>query len=98
MKNLTRNLIVLGAIALVIAAVAVLFPRNPPTINLSEEWTVIDVADGETMTVRQTTGQELKIRLCGISAPEISQPLGIESREKLRSLVATAENQVLIIP
>lgn len=52
----------------------------------------MDVADGSTMTVRQTTGREIKIRLCGIS------PLGTESREKLRSLVAAAENEVIIIP
>ncbi|MHC5763435.1 thermonuclease family protein [Nostoc sp.] len=70
---------------------------------ISEEWQVIRVSDGDTIAVRQ--GQrEIKIRFCGIDAPEIKhgkqpgQPFGNEAREKLRSLVALAKNQVTIIP
>jgi micrococcal nuclease len=71
---------------------------------LTEQWTVIKVSDGDTMTVRQTTGQEMKIRLACIDAPEIpdgnqpGQPLGEESKVKLQSLVAAADNQVMVIP
>jgi len=35
--------------------------------------------------------------LCGIDAPETKQPLGIEARNYLRSLVAQAKDQVIII-
>lgn len=36
------------------------------------------------------------MRLCGIDAPELSQPLGKESRDYLRSLIASAGNQVIL--
>ena len=42
------------------------------------------IYDGDTLRVVRD-GEELKIRLCGIDAPEIKQPLGIESRDYLRS-------------
>ncbi|RCJ42457.1 hypothetical protein A6770_34695 [Nostoc minutum NIES-26] len=70
---------------------------------LSEHWTVVSVADGDTITVRQGNERK-KIRFCGIDAPETKhgkapgQPFGNEAREKLRSLVALAKNQVIIIP
>ncbi|KOP26375.1 hypothetical protein AMR41_10850 [Hapalosiphon sp. MRB220] len=70
---------------------------------MSENWEVVSVADGDTITVRRGN-QRKKIRFCGIDAPEIKhgkqpgQPFGNEAREKLRSLVATANNQVMIIP
>nr|WP_242023744.1 thermonuclease family protein [Trichocoleus sp. FACHB-6] len=55
------------------------------------------VSDGDSLTVRQTDGSELKIRLCGIDAPERSQPLGREATEHLRSLVAQTDNQVQVV-
>lgn len=55
------------------------------------------VADGDTITVKRD-GETKKIRFCGIDAPEKAQPMGKESKEKLRSLVALAKNQVMIIP
>jgi endonuclease YncB( thermonuclease family) len=42
------------------------------------------VHDGDTLRVVRGN-EELKIRLCGIDAPEIKQTLGIESRDYLRS-------------
>lgn len=71
---------------------------------LTEHWTVIKVSDGDTMTVRQTTGQQMKVRLACIDAPEIpygnqpGQPLGKEAKVKLQSLVDAADNQVMVIP
>ena len=71
---------------------------------LTEQWTVTKVSDGDTMTVRQTTGQEMKIRLGCIDAPEIphgnqpGQPFGEEAKVKLQSLVAAADNEVMVIP
>jgi endonuclease YncB( thermonuclease family) len=71
---------------------------------LSENWTVTNVADGDTITVRQTTGQEMKLRLACIDAPETpkpgkpGQPLGQEAKQKLSALVAAANNEVMVIP
>lgn len=76
---------------------------SPRAMPLSEQWTVASVADGDTITVRRS-GETKKIRLCGMDAPEVKhgkqpgQPFGNEAREKLRSLVALAKNQVMIIP
>ncbi|MBW4536539.1 MAG: hypothetical protein KME09_21635 [Pleurocapsa minor HA4230-MV1] len=53
--------------------------------NYAEQWQVKpgSIYDGDTLRV--VRGQEeLKVRLCGIDAPEIKQPLGIESRDYLR--------------
>ena len=54
------------------------------------------VYDGDTFRVK-CDGREQKIRLCGIDAPEVKQPLGIESRDYLRSLVASSQGQVIVI-
>lgn len=59
----------------------------------SETWTVKSVADGDTVTLTKGTSQ-LKVRLCGIDAPEKAQPLGQEAKEKLRSLLAKYDNSV----
>lgn len=44
------------------------------------------IYDGDTLRV-VCGGEELKIRMCGIDAPETDQPGGIESRDYLRSLL-----------
>jgi endonuclease YncB( thermonuclease family) len=54
--------------------------------NYAEQWQIKpgSIHDGDTLRVVRGN-EELKIRLCGIDAPEIKQPLGIESRDYLRS-------------
>ncbi|AFZ61300.1 thermonuclease family protein (plasmid) [Anabaena sp. PCC 7938] len=51
----------------------------------TEEWEVLSIRDGDTIKVKKN-GVIENIRLCGIDAPEISQPLGKESRDYLRSV------------
>ncbi len=54
------------------------------------------IHDGDTFRV--TDGiREIKIRLCGIDAPELEQPLGISSRDHLRSLVARGNGTANIV-
>ncbi|WP_373527377.1 thermonuclease family protein [Nostoc sp.] len=72
-----------------------LHTANPPMAN-SEEWQVIRVSDGDTITVRQMDGQEKKLRLCGIDAPEKSQPLGKESKANLQRLVDEIDKTVMV--
>ncbi|PPS42098.1 hypothetical protein B1A85_15685 [Chroococcidiopsis sp. TS-821] len=36
--------------------------------------------------------------MCGIDAPELDQPLGYESRDFARSLVAAAGNNIILMP
>ena len=55
------------------------------------------IYDGDTLRVVRGS-EELKIRFCGIDAPEKKQSLGIESRDHLRSLVDISNGEILLIP
>ncbi|MEM6256622.1 MAG: thermonuclease family protein [Cyanobacteria bacterium P01_D01_bin.156] len=64
----------------------------------SEHWLVMDVSDGDTLRVG-LDGEIKKLRICGIDAPEISQPLGNESRAYLESLLAlNQEGRIIVVP
>ena len=67
--------------------------------NHAEEWKVKpgSIYDGDTLRVVKGN-EELKIRFCGIDAPEIKQPLGIESRDYLRSLIAQGDGKIYVLP
>jgi endonuclease YncB( thermonuclease family) len=55
------------------------------------------VYDGDTFRViNPTTGEEIKIRMACIDAPEKKQDLGIASRDYLRSLLNKNPNQLII--
>lgn len=71
----------------------------PPHRDLpqSERRRVLSVHDGDSITLEARWGKE-KIRLCGVDAPELSQNLGVQSRDNLRSLIAAAGNQVIVTP
>ena len=61
------------------------------------EWgTVGAVSDGDTLKVI-LAGKAVKVRLCGIDAPEKSQPLGIEAKAYLEKLVQNAGGKVGIV-
>jgi endonuclease YncB( thermonuclease family) len=51
------------------------------------EGRVVRLADGDTITVLDSTNTQHKIRLSGIDAPEKSQPFGNRSKESLSDLV-----------
>ncbi|MDL5055410.1 thermonuclease family protein [Oscillatoria laete-virens NRMC-F 0139] len=70
---------------------------NLPKIPDSERWLVVQgsVHDGDTLRVGRD-GEQLRIRLCGIDAPELSQPMGEQSRDYLRSLLPT-EQEVIVL-
>lgn len=59
----------------IIAAKPELTPQQAKNINRAKG-VFITAADGDTLTVRNTTGQLLKLRLIGIDAPEKDQPHG----------------------
>jgi endonuclease YncB( thermonuclease family) len=66
-------------------------------VPMSEQWQVMKVSDGDTLTVRQGS-KEQKVRLCGVDAPEKAQPLGAESKAKLQQLVDVAGGKVALVP
>jgi endonuclease YncB( thermonuclease family) len=102
LKNFLYNSPLLIAVVLVFLGWKVLGDKWSPDSDKAppptENWIVTKVSDGDTITVMQTTGQELKIRLCGIDALELAQPLGKESRDALRSLILSSENEVMVSP
>lgn len=50
------------------------------------QWQVKSIYDADTLTVVRGS-EEKTIRLCGIDAPEIGQPLGVEARDSLRNIL-----------
>ena len=54
------------------------------------------VYNGDTLRVARD-GEELKIRMCGIDAPEKEQPGGVESRDHLRSLIAQGDGSIGVV-
>lgn len=61
--------------------------NNFQMMTVSEQWNVISIHDGDTIKASKNRQIE-RFRLCGIDAPEISQPLGKDSRDYLRSLIS----------
>ncbi len=64
-----------------------------------EEWQLVprSIYDGDTLRARRGD-EELKIRFCGTDSPEIKQPMGIEARDHLRSLVDIGNGELLLLP
>ncbi|MBD2596019.1 thermonuclease family protein [Nostoc spongiaeforme FACHB-130] len=96
MNLLWKTGIIFSVIALGSTIIWIVHSQNNSPIAFAEEWVVIEVTDGESMTVRQTDGHQMPVRLCGIDAA--GQALSNQAKEKLRSLVAINDNQVMIIP
>ncbi|MDR2869535.1 MAG: thermonuclease family protein [Deferribacteraceae bacterium] len=48
---------------------------------------VINIADGDTLTVMNEMGEEMKVRLYGIDAPESSQKYGAKAKQALQHLL-----------
>lgn len=69
---------------------------------MSQQWQVMRVSDGDTIAVRQDQ-REMKIRFCGIDAPETKhgkqpgQSLGLESKANLQKLVNEVGGKVSVI-
>jgi endonuclease YncB( thermonuclease family) len=49
-------------------------------------WRVVNVHDGDTLTALDDTNTQHRIRLHGIDAPELGQPFGRVSRDRLAAL------------
>lgn len=81
-------MVVAVAVALLLA-----FPAHAAAGPREVEGIVIRVGDGDTVTVAAASGEEVRVRLYGIDAPEIrhkdrpGQPHGRESRNALKEKV-----------
>lgn len=65
----------------------------------SQVWQLVpgSIYDGDTLRV-QRDGTEMKVRLCGIDAPEKDQPMGLAARDHLRSLIDQGDGSIIIVP
>ncbi|MBD2452128.1 thermonuclease family protein [Nostoc sp. FACHB-152] len=93
MNSLQKTGAIVAALALTSTAAWIIHSMNNSPA-FPEQWAVMEVTDAQTMTVRQTNGHQMQVRLCGIDAAE----LGNQAKEKLQSLVAIDGNQVTVIP
>jgi micrococcal nuclease len=71
-------------------------PSGVSQSAIGESATIVpgSIHDGDTLKIRQ--GEKVtKVRFCGIDAPELAQPLGVESRDYLMRLVGTGAVRVV---
>jgi len=105
--GLIKALPVLALVAIALSVGASQWSKSKPSAIASSpqlmeksqntEWgTVEAVSDGDTLKVI-LAGKAVKVRLCGIDAPEKSQPLGIEAKAYLEKLVQNAGGKVGIV-
>jgi len=72
-------------------------PDPDPAASLPEYEVVPgSIHDGDTLRVRSSDEQVLKVRFACIDAPELKQPLGQESRNYLRSMINEAGGKVKV--
>lgn len=77
------------AAALLSAVVAATAPYCPATDAQGRPaWRVEMINDGDTVTLLDTAGQRVRVRLLGIDAPELDQPRGREARAALAAKLA----------
>lgn len=107
MRKIALNIINLSVIAGIVIIAANAFglklfqgwtPDSGEAPPATKHLSVVSVSDGDSITVRQTNGENLKIRLCGIDAPEKAQPMGKQAKEYLLSLIAKGDGSVMVTP
>lgn len=74
---------------------AVLFLPSPPQPSLTGQ--LVSVPTGDSLIVL-VGKQEMRVRLCGIDAPELSQPLGKTAQASLQKLLDQKGGQVQLMP
>lgn len=72
---------------------------EPTSAGTSQHYELVpgSIYDGDTFRVSDGN-QEIKVRLCGIDAPEKDQVPGLESRDHLRSLIAQGNGRIILVP
>lgn len=70
---------------------------NASSAKSGETFTVTRVADGDTIYVRDASGQSNRIRFLGIDAPETKMAYGKQSQQALKKILDAAGKKVQII-
>lgn len=75
-----------GGVLLVVALLVSACSNNPPAMKIVSG-IVTKVHDGDSIHITPAGKKRVIIRLAGIDAPELAQPYGMASRDKLRSMI-----------
>ena len=106
MKPIQRSAIAFLVLLSAIALAARFSPQSARQIfswlgagefSQSGHYTVVagSIHDGDSLRVSDGV-RETKVILCGLDAPELSQPLGIQSRDYLRDLIAKGNGRITL--
>ena len=88
MPNATQKVIFTGlACLMVLGSLFQYLPKPTQKLPSSYEGRVIKVIDGDTITIKTSQNEKIKVRLTGIDAPESDQLYGKASKEKLASFI-----------
>ena len=72
-------------------------PDPDPAASLPEyEVILASIYDGDTLRIRSSKGEMLKVRFACVDAPELKQPMGEEARNHLQWLVNRGGNKVKV--
>lgn len=82
-EHLTLNLQFIAVVLILTLAAC----KTTLTDHTSYNGTVSKVHDGDSIHITPAGQKRVIIRLAGIDAPELKQPFGIRSRDKLRSMI-----------
>jgi len=66
----------------------VLFAILVPALAFAWQGKVVNVADGDTITVLRDGGSQVKVRLYGIDTPEKGQDFGQKARDLTAAMIA----------
>lgn len=89
-KTLTPIALIIGSGIAILLNIPQAQNFTPAPANICE---VKRVIDGDTIACTN----ELRVRLCGIDAPESNQPLGIEAKQALINLVAGQKVTMVVV-
>lgn len=90
MKLTQRSLIWLGTALLIFGLIGCQTSFRPA------QYSVKRVSDGDTLTVTDARGADIKVRFACVDAPEKNQALGQKSKKNLERLITEAGNRVLL--
>lgn len=82
MRFYTFLITLIAVISLVVNFKLLAERKNPGETT----YKVLEVIDGDTLKIN-SNGEERRVRLMGVNAPELTKCLGIEAKEKLKELV-----------